>query len=412
MRKYTNKENESIEVSKEHLDTAVKIKKELQGASPSRKCNWKLLVKMMKEEGFDDADNSESYRCLIKAYQKSIGELPEAPKYADMIADSKLQSIKNLVGEVAYEKAENKVYLKEINKGKKELIDFGIIANNLDDVFKNYDFSEIIIEETPIEDTGNKMVVQLSDMHIGAIVDLDINKYNFNIAVGRLSLYASRLLKDAELFDVSEIYVINLGDVIEHSNMRHNQGYFAEFPFSHQTAKASDLIIKFLCFLSNKGFKVKYAGIAGNHDRITDKDKNIDGDNAVVIINQAVESFAKYANGHNIEYVQAGEYRHGFEVNGRNFIAVHGDLDNKNDDNLLSRHSKIDNVDYDVVLTAHLHTRELREIIRGKFVSVSGSLKGADEYSLNKLRKISCPSQSYIIISDDGEMRFNWVELD
>jgi hypothetical protein len=76
------------------LQTAVEIKKELQKASPSRRASMKQLVAMMEQEGFHDAESSESYRCMLKSYQKDIGELPEAPKHADMVADNKLESIK------------------------------------------------------------------------------------------------------------------------------------------------------------------------------------------------------------------------------------------------------------------------------------------------------------------------------
>lgn len=104
MRYYTNSQGEKVEVTTYHLETAVELKLELQELSPSRKCNWNLHMKMMHEEGFNDSDVNESYRCMIKSYQKEIGKLSTLTKHADLIATSKLESIKNAVGEMYYQK--------------------------------------------------------------------------------------------------------------------------------------------------------------------------------------------------------------------------------------------------------------------------------------------------------------------
>ncbi|UUV45920.1 metallophosphatase [Bacillus phage vB_BanS-Thrax1] len=410
MRSYTNKSGELVKVSEKHLDTAVRIKKELQNASPSRKCSWSLLVKMMEREGFSDADNNESYRCMIKAYQKSVGELPEAPKYASMVADSKLESIKELVGEVAYEKRENQHVLRELNKVKRDVIDFAITAEQIGNAFKEHDFTELKFEAQPINMIGtSKMVVSLSDLHIGAVVDTKVNKYDYSIAIERMQKYLNKIIAEAKVNNISDVYVVNLGDTVEHSSMRFAQGYKVEFAYSEQIVRASDLIQKFLIGLSQH-VNVTYAGIAGNHDRVDgDKNKGIDGDHAVKAINYAIEQFIENAQIDRIAYVQAEDYKHSFNVGGKNILALHGDLDNQNDVNLLAKHSKIDGIDYDLVLMGHTHTRFVKEVHDNKFISVSGSLKGADDFTLNKLRKVSSPSQSYHIIREDGEIEVRWV---
>lgn len=96
------------------------------------------------------------------------------------------------------------------------------------------------------------MIVGLSDLHIGALVDTNVNQYNFNIALERLSVYASKIIREANMNNITDLHVVNLGDVIEHSSMRFNQGYNVEFLFSDQIVRASDLIIKFLMFLAEK----------------------------------------------------------------------------------------------------------------------------------------------------------------
>ncbi|NUJ17390.1 hypothetical protein FKN04_12445 [Bacillus glycinifermentans] len=410
MRSYTNKDGELITVSEEHLSTAVRIKKELQNASPSRRASWNQLVKLMEKEGFYDAENSESYRCMIKAYQKSIGELPDVQKHADMIAAGKLESIKELVGEMAYEKRENQKYLTQINKGKRELIDFGIIAEQIGIAFKSYDFASLKLENTPLPSSNKKMIVGLSDLHIGALVDTSINKYNFNIALQRLSVYASIIIREAKINNITDLHIVNLGDVIEHSSMRFNQGYKVEFPFSDQIVQASDLIIKFLMFLSKEGFNITYAGIAGNHDRITDKDKNIDGDHVVKPINYAIKSFIHNSGIKNISFDEADDYEYSLGINGKNIKFVHGDLDSLKDE-ILAKHSNNDGVLYDMIVMGHYHSFRDIEVGLDKRIVVFGSLKGSDDYSKNKLRKLSSPSQGIIIIDKNGDVEVKRIKV-
>jgi predicted phosphodiesterase len=411
MRSYTNKDGEQITVSQEHLETAIRIKKELQKASASRRASWNQLVRLMEIEGFYDSENSEAYRCMIKAYQKSVGELPELPKHADMVADNKLKSIKSLVGEIAYEKRENQHYLKEINKGKRELIDFAILVEEIGNAIREHDFSEVEMGMQPLLPSGEKkMIVGLSDLHVGALVDTDINKYNFNIAVERLSKYASRIIREARDNDISDLYIMNLGDTVEHASMRFSQGFNAEFTFSEQIVRASDLIIKFLMFLAREGFNITYAGIAGNHDRITDKDKNIDGDHAVKPINEIIKVFINHAGISNIKFEEAKDYGHNVELNTRNFKFVHGDLDSLKDDNLVAKHSSIDGIDYDMIVMGHYHHFREMEVGYDKRVVTFGSLKGADEYG-ERIRKISVASQGLIIVDENGEIDVKRVKL-
>ena len=410
MRNFTNKDGELIEVSQEHLDVAVKIKVELQKASPSRRCQWSLHKKLMEEEGFFDSDTNESYRCLIKDYQKSIGELPSVEKYADMVSDNKLQSIRNLVGELSYEKRENQLYLRDINKGKRELIDFGILATEISEAFKNHDWSFLELDKVKYKSGGKTyMVVGLSDLHIGALVETDINTFNYDVAVSRLSLYLEKIIHMANERGVTDIHVVMMGDAIEHSSMRFNQGHEVEYVFSEQIPLVTDLIVKFISRLSKNEFNVSYAGFAGNHDRITDKDKNMDGDHVVNIINGGIKSFIENS-GSNIKYIQAKDYSYVLSKYGKNIKFVHGDLDSCKDEELIAKHSKNDNIIYDAIIMGHFHHFRCIEVGYDKMMAIFGSLKGADNYG-DRIRKINMASQGVILIDEDGTLDIKQIKL-
>lgn len=415
MRSFTNRNGELIEVSQEHLDIAIKIKKELQNASPSRKCQWNKHKLMMEREGFFDSDTNESYRCLIKDVQKNKGLLPQATKYADMVSDGKLESIKELVGEVAYEKRENQHVLKELNKVKRDVIDFSLIAEQIGHAFKNHDFSSLKMKYSPevvadaFQIPKTKMIVGLSDLHIGALVESDINTFNYDIAIKRMKEYLEKIVTECKKNHITEVYVMNLGDSIENPYM-HNLMFSSEFSMSEQILKASDLIIKFLIGLSEH-VSVKVAGIAGNHDRFNeDKKKSLDGDSAIKGINYAIQSFIENANIKKITYVQAKDYEHSIEMNGIHIKFVHGDLDSMNDNNLIAKHSSLDGVDYSLIIMGHYHHHRIIECGLEKFIVVFGSLKGADSYGA-KNRKINSSSQGIVIIHEDGEIEIKRIKL-
>lgn len=406
---YTNKEGDLVKVTDKHLVISTKIKLELQKASPSRKCAWNTHKKLMEKEGFFDSDTNESYRCMIKAYQKKVGELPSVIKYADLVADGKLESIKELVGEVAYEKRENQHVLKQLNQVKRDVIDFTLIAEQVKSTFENYDWSQLKFKYEPIKKKKNKMVVCLSDLHIGALVDTEDNKFNYEVAQNRMQQYLNKVLLEIEINRVSDVHLMNLGDVIEHPYM-HNLAYTSEFNFAEQITRASDLIIKFMIKLSEK-VNVTVAGIAGNHDRFNEnKNMSLDGDHAVKVVNIAIESFIENAKPKRIKYEQAKDYGHNIVVNGINIKFVHGDLDSLNDMNLVAKHSSIDGKDYNIVVMGHYHHHFIKEQGVEKCVVGFGTLKGSDSYG-QKIRRLSSPSQGIIIVDEDGNYDIKRIKL-
>jgi predicted phosphodiesterase len=413
MRSYTNRQGELITVSEEHLNIAVLIKKELQKKSPSLRCSWREHKLCMEKEGFFDSDTNEQYRCMIKDYQKQLGELPEAPKYAEMVSDGKLQSIKDMVGELAYTKREAQHAFRNLNRMKNDIIDFTLVAEQIGIAFRNHDWSDLKFEHSPIIKNGKKMIVCLSDLHIGALVDSDINKFNLKVAKSRMQEYLNKVIDEIKRNEISDVYLVNLGDSIEHPYM-HNLAYNSEFVFTEQVAHASDLIIKFMIGLACKdggNAKVTVAGIAGNHDRLdSDKKKNLDGDHAVKGINKAITSYIENAKPEGITYEQAKEYEHSVKLNGKDIKFVHGDLDSNNDQNLLAKHSSLDGVNYSLILMGHYHHFWVKEHGINKTVAGFGSLKGADGHG-EKTRRVSAPSQGIVIIDEDGNFDIKRIGL-
>lgn len=407
IRSYTNRDGESIELSQEHLDTAVRIKKELQLASPSHKCSWAKHKKMMEEEGFFDSENSERYRILIKNYQKSIGELPEATKYADMVTTSKLESIKQAVGDMAYSKREVQIESRKLNKLQRDLTLYGVIAEEVRDAMIN-ELGTYIPEwtyEIKLPTSPKRMVVLLSDLHVGAVVvNVNGNSFNYVIAKKRMKKFLHKVVETAKLYGITDIDVVALGDATEHIQMRKSQGYSTEFPLAIQMIKAFELIRDFLVNLT-KDFNVTYRGISGNHDRMEGKkDDNVDGDSTMVVINHMVKEFVENTKAPRLEYYESDNilYSTVLDINGALIKFVHGDLEGRGNDTL-SKHSQMDGVDYTAIVMGHLHHFSVKEVGVNKWQIHFGSIKGIDNYA-KKGKFGSSASQGVIIVHEDGEL--------
>lgn len=417
MYSYTNKKGDVVKVSKEHLETAVRIKLELQKAN-GMKCSWAKHKKMMEEEGFTDSENSEAYRQMIKYYQKSIGKLPSSTKYAEMVSESTLKSVRNAVGEMAWTKREIQNEARILSKLQRDIVDKGLLVSEVSLAVRNV-LSELKVSEIledfkfkPIENHGNnRLIAVISDWHIGALVDIDINKYNYEVAQQRIEQYINEIYNIATEKRVYRIDVVYMGDIIEHAYMRPSQSFNSEFPVSEQMTKGAKLIIKVLTELS-KRFFVSYAGFGGNHDRLEgDKKKAIDGDNAMVVVNEMVKLFIESANIENLIYRPSGKFSNSLiNVNGKNFKFVHGDKESKNDFNKLAKHSDRDKVHYDVIVYGHFHHYLALEIGYGKWEIRCGSIKGADEFS-ESLGVSSSPSQLAIIVGENGAIEPRMIAL-
>lgn len=413
MRSFTSTNGDVIEVTKEHLDTAVRIKKELQNSSPSHKCNWKQLVSMMELEGYEEAEANESYRQMIKHHQKSIGELPSQYQYADMVTTSKLQSIKEAVGEMFYAKRELQLESNKLNRLKRNLSLHGIIAEEVK-IAMTRDLNEKVpcfFYERRLPSGKKKMIVTLSDLHIGAVInDVMGNSYNYEIAKKRMKLFFDKVTEQATMLNITDIDVVLLGDATEHVQMRKTQSFDAEFPLAVQIVKAYEIIRDFVVNLT-RSFNVTYRGISGNHDRMEGKkEDNIDGDSTIYVINYMMKEFAERENSDRLVYVEADNilYSTVIEANNVKIKFVHGD--NEGGKSILAKHEHMDGEIYNAIVMGHLHHFAVTEVGDNKFEIYMGTLQGTNNYA-KKCKFNSSAGQGIIIIHEDGEIEPKNIRL-
>ena len=183
MAKYINRKGEDVFVTDEHVDTAIELKIELQKESPSGRCSWARHKRMMAEEGFEDSDSNESYRQMVKQEQKKRDLLPEAPKYADMVSDKKLESVRSALGEMYIAKRSTQNANRELNKVKREMADRILLFEDLKEHISEIDFSSLKGKKLPkLPKTDNEMLVTASDWHVGLLT----KDYNYEITLEKV----------------------------------------------------------------------------------------------------------------------------------------------------------------------------------------------------------------------------------
>lgn len=405
MYSYEDKDGVTIKVSQEHLEAATTLKLELQKLHGGR-TPWRKLVTMMLEDGFEGAEHSENYRQMIKRYQKNTGTLPDATTYAERVSTSKLQSLKNAVGELAETRQDVMNHTREFNRIKRELANYSILAEEIAEAVANnkVDLSGIGAY-IPKEEIGGKVVVSvLSDWHVGAVVDSALNTYNFDIAKDMINHLAYKVVEKAKAVKADTIYVVSIGDLVEQITMRYAQAFDVEFTFAEQVVKAQELVLTYLLQLRANGFdgKIFFTGIAGNHDRIeSDKKKNLYGDSVATIVNYYIESQANI-NGLSVEYLEADTpLRTHLEINGENYKFVHGDYDNLKDESVLGKFAQYDGREYVAIIGGHVHHKRVVEVGLNKYNITMPSGKGSDDFS-DSLKTGSAKSQGLLVINGEG----------
>lgn len=402
MASYTNKKGDTIEVSKEHLDIAIKIYEELRKSSASQKVSWFKHRKMMEKEGFYDSENSENYRQLIKNERRRRGVLPEITKHAELLADDKLKAIKEEIGEISYAKRDAQNSFRELNKLKRELTDDVLFFEEIVNGIEELSFDKTFEKLKPLKVSKSEMVVNMSDWHIG----LKTDEFNYSVAIDRVNEYSKKIIKYCDKFEITTVNVLGLGDLVNGQYMRPSQIAENEFNFSEQIVKATEITFMFLQNLSIELNVVYLGSIIGNHSRMASGHKNntTDGDNAENIIDSVIKRFIDISGNKRLSTNDKKDsvYSLSFEIQGVKFKAVHGDLVSKNSKEKLQRFISADKEFYNVLLYGHFHHTSIVEENHGRLAIGVGCLQGTTEYS-SQLGYETTPSQTIIIV-ENGEI--------
>lgn len=384
---YRDRGGNPINVSEEHIETAIRLKIELQNLSPSGICSWAKHKRMMERLGFHDSDSTEPYRQLIKREQKNRGMLPTAVAYTNLVADKKIERLEALVGEMYVNNRERQNINRELNRSKRSIADEMLVIKDLKNQISEINFSKLPkVNSISVSNNEMSCLMTPSDWHIGLVTPSGLD---YQVAERRVLKYTAETIRWCKTFGVDKVYVANLGDIINHIYMHKNtQAYNSEFDVATQMSKATKLMFTMLLELS-KHVHVTYLGtIIGNHGRMSAKGETLTNDNVEVVINEMIKEFIELSNNENITYLKENSEQHSYnksyvftEIHGKNILMVHGDKETKNGSDTIKKHSSILGKNIDMVVQGHRHSFKVESENYERRIVTSGSLMGSDDYA-------------------------------
>lgn len=269
----------------------------------------------------------------------------------------------------------------------------------------------------PKPKAGDKSLVLLvSDWHIGAVVyNEDTGGYDFK----KLSIQVQEMVNEVETlmedFNIQNLYVFHVGDIIEHISMRNvNQAFEAEFSAAEQISKASRLLIDMLAALS-KSHHVTFGMVAGNHDRLNgNKNDKIYNDTVTyIILDHLIHMQEEFGVLPNVTYIDNREntYEFTIRVAGKNIKVKHGDSEKKKDDVKIPKHIKEEPID--IFIMGHIHTGRIVQEDYSRFHVYVGSTMGANNFSKELNLPTTSASQTTMILTEGrSSVLFNQLMFD
>ena len=248
--------------------------------------------------------------------------------------------------------------------------------------------------------SGNEMIVHLTDIHAGLGIDNNINHYNVETMYDRMKAYAAQIIDIAFKHQCEECTVVLGGDMISgliHTSIRIEN---TEHTIA-QTKRVCSYIAEFLKSI-DVFHKLKVYSVSGNHSRLMqNKDSQLDGEELDALIPFYLK--AVFANNENVEIYdnECGDYIATFDVCGHRWVAVHGDKDNPA--TVASDMTKMLGYIPDGILMGHRHTNGMLTDGMTKIVQ-SGCVCGTDRYAYDK-RLFGKPEQMIIISDRDNTVK-------
>jgi len=344
--------------------------------------------------------DESAYRKKYEAFKSMFNDIKE-----EFIEDGnlieRLQEIENKEEELYKSRVKTQDQLREKRKLLRDEARIEALKDFATEIAKTIGRVEFKTVEKKISN-GNSAILNISDWHVGKIVENYWNTFNSNVLVNRVQTIVDETLKYCKVMNVSDLYVLNLGDMIE-GNLRVTSRVNAEFDILEQTMVAAETVVSLLKALNESGMNIYYGGCMDNHSRANVNFKeHIEKENFIKIINWHIHSqisnsditFIENTIDENIGYV---------EVAGKQVFYVHGHLDKPS--TVIQDLSMATGIVADYVMMAHYHKKDIKELGFAKLF-INGSLSGIDEYAVNN-RLFSKPSQTLLVFDGSTEIDIN-----
>ena len=256
------------------------------------------------------------------------------------------------------------------------------------------------VEYQPQFSNNNKdLIVCLSDLHIGATFEGFDGVYNSDIAKQRLNQYLSKVIDIQKTHNAENCICVLAGDIIS-GNIHKTISITNKENVIEQVKLACTYISDFTYELGKHFKKVELRGVSGNHSRLDDKEDALLGERLDTLIIWFIKSMMKNCPNIYVEDENKDETLSQFFVREKLYFAVHGDFES-NSDSAIAKLALWAKVTPYCVICGHKHFPAMTDVSGIKVVQ-SGCLGGSgDEYTRQK-RLTGKPSQTVLVVSEDG----------
>lgn len=251
--------------------------------------------------------------------------------------------------------------------------------------------------------TELKSVIGINDWHIGAKHKNYLGEYSVDIARQYISDCANEWVHYIEKFNVGEVLIINLGDLIE-GNIHVSTRIQAELDAVEQTLLAGELFANFIGIIYETGVKVNVGMVLDNHSRIHPNKKDAIEKESFGLIVGEIAKLRLMVDGYHDDITWIDneiDNNIGFaHFAGKNIAWVHGHLDDPKSSN--AKIDKLLGVQVDLLLSAHYH----HLIMKDNLIQLPAMIPSS-EYAMDK-RLSSRAGQMMIVF--DGDTQINIIK--
>lgn len=360
------------------------------------------LQRVAKEIKEDDT----LYSLYDKGFERKI-KLDDLPNILNRKGDLSEEDVFSQVTNFLIDNEDNNARLRELRKLQREGVYMNILMNNvkkhLAEELKGMPKAKYLKTEAPKPSKGDKsLILCFSDWHIGNLVYNDsTGGYSLEFLSTSIQDTINETVKIVKEMDIKNVYVLNLGDITEHINLRNsNQAFDAELTLAEQISTAVRLTVDMLTTLS-KHVHITYGHVAGNHDRLqTNKQDAISGDTtAFIVVDQLIMLQEEFGQLPNVTILDNRDdiYELDLEVSGKYIKAVHGDREKKTGTKI-SKHIKDKPID--LLYMGHYHSANITQEDYARFAITVGSPQGENDYSKSLNAPTTYGSQMVTILEE------------
>lgn len=256
-------------------------------------------------------------------------------------------------------------------------------------------------ETGAIVHTDRDMLILLSDWHIGSTFTTMHGEYDSQVAEERIFAFANKVVETAGLYQIKNLYVGVLGDLISgniHATVRlQNRENVIE-----QVKTAADILSDFLYLMCHHFDKVRVVSVAGNHSRVGLKDE--------VLSDERLDDLVVFIADRSLHHVDNIEFEHDYDrfdptvgeytIRGKSYVLVHGDYDCDSAAGIAQLGMWMKHLP-DVVCMGHLHTASMKEV-NGCEVVRNGAVVGSGDSYTSERRMTGTPSQTILVVDKHG----------